>query len=79
VDNWPRSGWSRTSGVVPEVNGAEVANRLRGMIANPNCTTLSMIVVLGALHQAYQLTDVVAASYQAASGAGQAGADTLRH
>jgi len=64
--------------VVPEVNSAEVTNRPRGIIANPNCTTLSMIVVLGALHHAYQLTDVVAASYQAASGAGQAGIDTLR-
>ena len=64
--------------VVPEVNASAVANRPRGIIANPNCTTLSMIVVLGALHRVYELTEVVAASYQAASGAGQAGIDTLR-
>jgi aspartate-semialdehyde dehydrogenase len=63
--------------VVPEVNAAAVRQRPKGIIANPNCTTLSMIVVLGALHAAYGLTEVVAASYQAASGAGQAGIDTL--
>ncbi len=64
--------------VVPEVNAAAVRNRPKGIIANPNCTTLSMIVVLGALHQRYGLASVVAASYQAASGAGQPGIDTLR-
>ena len=64
--------------VVPEVN-AEVARvRPRGIVANPNCTTLSMIVVLGALHRAYTLSSLVVASYQAASGAGQSGIDTLR-
>lgn len=64
--------------VVPEVNAAAARNRPRGIISNPNCTTLSMIVVLGALHAEYGLAEVVAASYQAASGAGQAGIDTLR-
>ena len=64
--------------VVPEVNAAAARNRPKGIIANPNCTTLSMIVVLGALHQRYGLASVVAASYQAASGAGQPGIDTLR-
>jgi aspartate-semialdehyde dehydrogenase len=63
--------------VVPEVNPQDVANRPRGIIANPNCTTLSMVVALGALHRAFELTELVAASYQAASGAGQAGIDTL--
>ena len=56
--------------VVPEVNPQEVKNRPRGIISNPNCTTLSMIVALGAL--------LVVSSYQAASGAGQAGLDVLR-
>jgi aspartate-semialdehyde dehydrogenase len=64
--------------VVPEVNAAAARNRPRGIISNPNCTTLSMIVVLGALHAEYGLREVVAASYQAASGAGQSGIDTLR-
>jgi aspartate-semialdehyde dehydrogenase len=63
--------------VVPEVNAAAARNRPRGIIANPNCTTLSMIVVLGALHAEYGLAGLVAASYQAASGSGQAGIDTL--
>ena len=64
--------------IVPEVNPQEVANRPRGIIANPNCTTLSMIVAMGALHREYELLELVVSSYQAASGAGQAGIDTLR-
>jgi aspartate-semialdehyde dehydrogenase len=63
--------------IVPEVNEAEIRNRPRGIIANPNCTTLSMIVAIGALHRQYVLRELVVASYQAASGAGQAGVDTL--
>ena len=64
--------------VVPEVNPAAVRNRPRGIISNPNCTTLSMIVAMGALHAEFGLTGLIVASYQAASGAGQAGIDTLR-
>jgi len=63
--------------VVPEVNKSQVRNRPRGIIANPNCTTLAMVVALGALHAEYNLRELVVASYQAASGAGQAGVDTL--
>ena len=64
--------------VVPEVNPAAARKRPRGIIANPNCTTLSMIVALGALHAEYGLEALVVASYQAASGAGQPGVDALR-
>lgn len=64
--------------VVPEVNPLDLKNRPRGIISNPNCTTLSMIVALGALHRDYDLQELVVASYQAASGAGQAGIDILR-
>ena len=64
--------------VVPEVNPLEAKNRPRGLISNPNCTTLSMIVAMGALHEEYVLEELVVASYQAASGAGQAGIDALR-
>jgi aspartate-semialdehyde dehydrogenase len=64
--------------VVPEVNPEQVKNRPRGIISNPNCTTLSMIVAMGALHREYELKELVVSSYQAASGAGQAGIDTLR-
>jgi aspartate-semialdehyde dehydrogenase len=63
--------------VVPEINPEQLANRPKGIIANANCTTLSMIVAVGALHQAFGLEALVIASYQAASGAGQAGIDTL--
>ena len=63
--------------VVPEVNPADARGGPKGVIANPNCTTLSLIVAVGALHRAFGLEELVVASYQAASGAGQAGIDTL--
>jgi len=63
--------------VVPEVNGAAARHRPKGIIANPNCTTLTMMDALGALHDRWQLTELVVASYQAASGAGQPGVDRL--
>jgi aspartate-semialdehyde dehydrogenase len=64
--------------VVPEVNPEQIKNRPKGIISNPNCTTLSMIVAMGALHKQYVLKELVVASYQAASGAGQSGLDILR-
>ena len=64
--------------VVPEVNPEQVKNRPKGIISNPNCTTLSMIVVMGELNKKYKLEELVVASYQAASGAGQLGLDVLR-
>ena len=64
--------------VVPEVNAEEIANRPKGIIANPNCTTLSMIVALGALNRKYKVKELVVASYQAASGAGVSGIETLQ-
>jgi aspartate-semialdehyde dehydrogenase len=63
--------------VVPEVNPQAARDRPRGIISVPNCTTLSMIAVLGALHREFGLSELFAASYQAASGAGQAGIDSL--
>ena len=63
--------------VVPEVNPDHLGRRPKGIVSNPNCTTLSMIVAVGALHRAFGLEEMVVASYQAASGAGQAGIDTL--
>ena len=64
--------------VVPEVNAADARVRPRGIIANPNCTTLTMMTALGALHRRWGLRSLVAASYQAASGAGQVGIDRLQ-
>jgi len=63
--------------VVPEVNPDAARTRPRGIISNPNCTTLTMIDALGALHRRWTLTELVVASYQAASGAGQPGIDRL--
>jgi aspartate-semialdehyde dehydrogenase len=63
--------------VVPEINPEQAAQRPKGIIANPNCTTLSLIVAMGVLHRAFGLREMVVCSYQAASGAGQAGIDTL--
>ena len=63
--------------VVPEVNPGALACRPKGIVSVPNCTTLSMIVVIGVLHHAYRLRELFAASYQAASGAGQVGSDSL--
>jgi aspartate-semialdehyde dehydrogenase len=66
--------------VVPEVNADKLADRgsyPRGIIANPNCTTLSMMAALGALHREFGLRELVVASYQAVSGAGVAGVERL--
>ncbi|MQA02019.1 MAG: aspartate-semialdehyde dehydrogenase [Streptosporangiales bacterium] len=63
--------------VVPEVNPEALRDRPLGIVSTPNCTTLSMIVVIGALEKQYGVEELVVASYQAASGAGQEGIDTL--
>ncbi|WP_130338163.1 aspartate-semialdehyde dehydrogenase [Streptomyces sp. BK022] len=64
--------------VVPEVNPHMARMRPRGIVSSPNCTTLSMIVALGALHAEFGLRELVVSSYQAVSGAGRAGIETLR-
>jgi aspartate-semialdehyde dehydrogenase len=63
--------------VVPEVNAAALTHRPKSIISNPNCTTLSMMAAVGALHAEFGLTELVVASYQAASGAGRPGVDRL--
>ncbi|WP_433465336.1 aspartate-semialdehyde dehydrogenase [Spirillospora sp. CA-128828] len=63
--------------VVPEVNPERVRDRPRSIVAGPGCATLSMIVAIGALHRRYGLKELVVASYQAASGVGLDGIDTL--
>ena len=62
--------------IVPEINPEHLARRPKGIVANPNCTTLSMIVAVGALH-GRSAWGIIVSSYQAASGAGQAGIETL--
>lgn len=62
--------------ILPEVNAAAV-NGHRGIIANPNCSTIIMNLPVWALHQAVGVERVVVSTYQAASGAGQAAMDEL--
>lgn len=64
--------------VVPEVNGDDAFNAPRGVIANPNCTTIQMVVALNPLAKLSELRRVHVATYQAASGAGAAAMDELR-
>lgn len=63
--------------VVPEVNGRDALQRPRGIIANPNCTTIQMVVALGAIEQLSHIKRVHVATYQAASGAGATGMQEL--
>ena len=63
--------------VVPEVNAADALVRPRGIIANPNCTTIQMVVALKAIEGLSHIRRVRVATYQAASGAGAAAMDEL--
>jgi aspartate-semialdehyde dehydrogenase len=58
--------------VVPECNATDALDRPRNIIANPNCTTIMMVVVLKAIEQLSHIKRIHVASYQAASGAGAA-------
>jgi aspartate-semialdehyde dehydrogenase len=63
--------------IVPEVNGHLAHNPPKGIIANPNCTTMAAMPVLKPLHDEASLTRIIAATYQATSGSGLAGVDEL--
>jgi len=57
--------------VVPEVNPEKIADyKNRGIIANPNCSTIQLVIVLGPLHRRYGIKRVVVSTYQSTSGAG---------
>ncbi|MEW1696521.1 MULTISPECIES: aspartate-semialdehyde dehydrogenase [unclassified Streptomyces] len=64
--------------VVPETNAPAALVRPRGIVASPGCTTLALIVAVGALHAEFGLTELVVTAQQAASGAGRAGVEALR-
>ncbi|WP_420127609.1 aspartate-semialdehyde dehydrogenase [Longimicrobium sp.] len=64
--------------VVPEVNGDAARERPKGIIANPNCSTIQMVVALEAVRRAAGLARVVATTYQSVSGAGETGRSALR-
>src|SRR5271167_2777296 len=63
--------------VVPEVNMGAAANRPKGIIANPNCSTIQMVVALKPLHDAARLKHVIVSTYQATSGKGHAAVEEL--
>ena len=77
IDN--TSAWRMDPGtplVVPEIN-AEAARGHRGIVANPNCSTIIALMALAPLHRAFGLTRATVATYQAVSGAGATGIDEL--
>ena len=76
VDN--SSAWRRDPDVplvVPEVNGHRIGDRPKGIIANPNCSTIQLVVPLHGLREEATITGVVVSTYQSVSGAGQTGVD----
>jgi aspartate-semialdehyde dehydrogenase len=64
--------------VVPEVN-RQMIFRHKGIIANPNCSTIQMVVALKPLHDRWTIKRIVVATYQSVTGAGQRGLDQLEH
>ena len=78
VDN--SSAWRMDDAVplvVSEVNPDAIASAAKGIVANPNCTTMVAMLPLKALHDQFGLAAIVATSYQAAGGAGRSGIDEL--
>src|SRR4051812_42802864 len=78
IDN--SSAWRMDPGVpliVSEVNGEQIANAGKGIIANPNCTTMAFMPVAKPLHDEAGLVRVIASTYQAVSGSGLAGVHEL--
>jgi len=64
--------------VVPEVNAKEIAGyKNRGIIANPNCSTIQMVVALKPIHDAARIKRLVVSTYQSVSGAGRKAMDEL--
>jgi aspartate-semialdehyde dehydrogenase len=79
IDN--SSAWRlhpRVPLVVPEVNAHAAATRPLGIIANPNCATIQLVVALAALHRVRPVRRVVVTTLQSVSGAGQTGIAALR-
>ena len=63
--------------VVSEVNPEQVQNRPRGIIANPNCSTMQMLVALAPIHRKYGIERINVATYQSVSGAGRSALEEL--
>ncbi len=63
--------------VVPEVNAAD-AKKHKGIIANPNCSTIQMVVALNPIHKKYGIKKIIVTTLQASSGAGKAAVEQLK-
>ena len=63
--------------IVPEINAHELKNH-KGIIANPNCSTIIMLLPLAVLHEKWKIKKIIVSTYQAASGAGAAAMEELR-
>lgn len=63
--------------VVPEING-HLLKDYQGLVSNPNCSTIQMVLPLAVLHKAYTLRKVIVSTYQAVSGSGHQGVETLK-
>ncbi|MDO4975389.1 MAG: aspartate-semialdehyde dehydrogenase [Alphaproteobacteria bacterium] len=63
--------------IVPEINFSDLKNYDSRIIANPNCSTIQMVMALKPLHDCFSLKEIVVSTYQAVSGAGQKGVDEL--
>ena len=62
--------------IVPEVNSEDIKKH-KNIIANPNCSTIQMVLALKTLHKNFNIKRVVVSTYQAVSGAGKAAMDEL--
>ncbi len=79
IDN--SSAWRMEEGiplVVPEINAKSI-QKSDNIIANPNCSTIQMVLVLAPLHQAYKIKRVVVSTYQSVTGTGVAAVDQLNN
>ncbi len=65
--------------IVPEVNPKDILNIKKGIISNPNCSTIQMVVALKPIHDLFKIKKIVVSTYQSTSGAGKSAMDELFH
>ncbi len=65
--------------IIPEVNPDEISNAKKKIIANPNCSTIQMLVALKPIHDLFKIKKIIVSTYQSTSGAGKSAMDELFH
>ncbi len=65
--------------IVPEVNPEDVLNLKKKIVANPNCSTIQMVVALKPIHDLFNIKKIIVSTYQSTSGAGKSAMDELFH